>query len=40
MRAVVVLEDGTALYAPVGELPYDPIEDGVQCQPALLFAVS
>ena len=25
------LKDGTVLHAPLGELPYDPIEDRVQC---------
>jgi hypothetical protein len=31
MRSVATLEDGTALYAPRGELPYDPVADLVQC---------
>ena len=28
---VAELEDGTPLYAPLGELPYDPVDDRVQC---------
>jgi ROS/MUCR transcriptional regulator protein len=31
VHPVAALEDGTALYAPLGELPYDPVEDLVQC---------
>jgi hypothetical protein len=31
MRSVATLEDGTALFAPRGELPYDPVADLVQC---------
>jgi hypothetical protein len=31
MRSVATLEDGTTLYAPRGELPYDAVADLVQC---------
>jgi hypothetical protein len=31
MHPVAALEDGTVLYAPLGELPYDPVEGRVQC---------
>lgn len=31
LRPTGQLEDGTAFYAPFGEIPYDPDEDRVQC---------
>jgi predicted transcriptional regulator len=31
MRPVGSLEDGTPYFAPLGELPYDPDDDRVQC---------
>jgi hypothetical protein len=31
MRSLATLEDGTVLFAPRGELPYDPVADLVEC---------